>query len=141
VDQACLLRPNYYISNLNSYVDQRALTPALKINNIQFYKHPYLDIMVATNPGSAIHDLWKVWNKLIKTQEEAAIVLSITLDRCRKYSLQSFVYLESPDYLPEEHRLTSAVLSLQEVDNIYVTPTVNPNNYSSEKLFKLFGLV
>jgi hypothetical protein len=121
-------------------VDQKALAPALKINNIQFYKHPYLDIMLATNPVPAIDDLWKVWNTLIKTQEEAAAVLYKTLDQCRKYSLQTLVFLEYTDYLPENHRLTSSVLSLQQVDSIYMTPTVNPMNYSSENLFKLFGI-
>lgn len=122
-------------------MDQKFPTPALKINDIQFYKHPYLDILIATNPASAIHDLWTIWSRLIKTPDDAAEILSVNLDRCRKCSLQSLVYLEHPDYLPEEHRLTSAVLALKQIDNIYMTPSVNPANYAPEKLFKLFGLM
>jgi hypothetical protein len=96
--------------------------------------------MVATSPVPAIDDLWKVWNTLIKNQEEAAGVLYKILDQCRKYSLQTLVFLEYPDYLPENHRLTSSILSLQQVDSIYMTPTVNRMNYSFENLFKLFGI-
>jgi hypothetical protein len=121
-------------------MDQKRLTPASTINRIQFYKHPYLDIMVATNPSSAIHDLWQVWVRHIKTSEDAAIVLSITVDQCRKCNLQTYVYLEYPDYLPEEHRLTFALLSLQAIDKVYSTPKINPTNYSPERFFKLFGL-
>jgi len=121
-------------------MDQKALTPGLVINNIPFYKHPYLDILIATNPTSSINDLWQIWLRLIRTPEDAATVLSITLDRCRKSNLQTYVYLKYPDYLPEANRLTSAVLSLEKVDEIYFTPRVNSANYSSERLFNLFGL-
>ena len=121
-------------------MDQKTLTPDLVVNNIQFYKHPYLDIPIATNPVAAINDLWQIWQRLIKTPEDAAEVLTITLDRCRKCSLQTFVYLKYPDYLPEVHRLASAVLALAQIDEIYFTPVANPANYSSEGLFKLFGL-
>jgi hypothetical protein len=121
-------------------MDQKTLTPDLIINNIQFYKHPYLDILIATNPHSAINDLWQIWLRLIKTAEDAAEVLTITLDRCRKCSFQTLVYIEYPDYLPEVHRLASAVLALEQVDQLYFTPIINSVNYSPERLLNLFGL-
>jgi len=95
---------------------------------------------IATNPTIAINDLWQIWQRLIKTPEDAAEVLTITLDRCRKCTLQTFVYLEYPDYLPEVHRLASAVMALEQVDQLYFTPIVNSANYSTERLFRLFGM-
>lgn len=121
-------------------MDQSTLSPAIKVNGIQFYKHPYLEVVIAINPSAAIHDLWKVWKARIRCREDAEDALFTLLSRCRKCSLQSLIYLEYENFLPENKELTSLILRLNKVDNVCFTPAVNPANYSANKLFDLFEI-
>lgn len=104
-----------------------------------FYKYPYADISVATNPHTAIHDLWSIWKVMIIDDRTAADILQLLVDRCRKTGLQLLLNIESRDTLPEAHRLAVAVLSSDEKDGIFYTPS-SVVAYSDQKLRQLFGL-
>lgn len=119
-------------------MDQKKLTPVKQIKDQTFYKFPYLDILIATVPAEAINDLWKVWAALIKDIETAGLVLQILVDRGRSSGLQIFLYIERLDVLPEDHRLTYAILACDRKENIFYTPFSSGKNYSSQNLKRLF---
>jgi hypothetical protein len=120
-------------------MDQKELTFERQINGIQFYKYPYLDIAIATNPSTAIQDLWKVWKGSIQNQEDAAFLLQRIVDRSRSIGLQVYLFIQSIDRLPEDHRLTTAILSLQQHHNIFSNPP-STATYTAESLVRLLGL-
>lgn len=120
-------------------MDQKELTFERQINGIQFYRYPYLDISIATNPSTAIQDLWKVWKATVRNQEDAAFLLQCIVDRSRSIGLQVYLFIQSIDLLPEDHRLTTAILSLQQHQNIFSNPP-STATYTAEGLVRLLGL-
>lgn len=119
-------------------MDQNELTPVKKINGRVFYKYPYLDILIAIEPSKAITDLWKLWTISIRNVKSAGTILQILVDQGRKAGVQSFLHIESSDMLPEAHRLTSAILSLDTSNGIYYTPKAP--EYSFQKLRRIFDI-
>jgi len=121
-------------------VDQKTLTLERQINGVQFYKYPYLDVAIATNPSTAIQDLWKAWNIQILSQNDAAAFLQCIVDRSRSIGLQIFLYVKFLERLPKAHsRLTEAILSLQKEGDIYSNPS-SGSIYSPDRLDHLIGL-
>jgi len=105
---------------------------------LQFQKFPYLDVMVALEPSTAVNDLSVVIQRHVSDEQSAAFVLQQLVDKARKAGLQVFLSIEYPETtLPEVHRLTSAILSLPQRDNIYFTPAAR--QYHPDKFFRLFG--
>ena len=116
------------------------LQPGRQSNSIQFYRFPYLkEIFIATNPEFAIMDIYELWKAILVDHNSAAIFLQTLVDRSRSVGLQVSVLIENLEFsLPENHRLTFAIQSLQNVEHVYFTPST-ANTSSIQGLFALFG--
>jgi hypothetical protein len=116
------------------------LIPDKKIGELQFYRFPYLELLVAFTPQAASDDLAPLILAIIKDEQTAAVFLQQLIDRGRKAGLQIFLdiaHIETA--LPEVHRLTSAVMSMEKWKDIYITPR-SAMVYNPIELSKLFGL-
>jgi hypothetical protein len=77
---------------------------------------------------------------LVKDEDSAAFVLQKLVDTGRKAGLQIYLEIEEVEYaLPEAHRLSYAVLSLDKWNDLYVTSPTSMA-YDPVKLAGLVGL-
>jgi len=108
-------------------------------NGVQFYKYPFLEIGIATDPVSAIQDLAGAWNTIVNSQEDATVFLQSIVNRGRSVGLQIFLYVEYLGALPASSRLTQTLLSLNNDGKLYSTPAAT-SNYSIEKLKRILNI-
>jgi len=116
------------------------LIPDKKIGELQFYRFPYLELLIAFTPQAAIDDFARIIPAIIKDEQTAAVFLQQLIDRGRKAGLQIFLdvaHIETA--LPEVHRLTSTILSMEKWNDIYISPRP-VMVYNPAELSKLFGL-
>jgi hypothetical protein len=116
------------------------LIPDKKIGELQFYRFPYLELLIAFTPQAASDDLAPIMLTIIKDEQTAAVFLQQLIDKGRKAGLQVFLdiaHIETA--LPEVQRLTSAVMSMEKWKDIYITPRA-AIVYNPIELSNLFGL-
>lgn len=118
----------------------KSFYPQKKIGDLQFYQVPYLEILLGLMPQSAIGDVAMVFRKLVHDEESAATVLQLLIDQGRKACLQCYIIVEHPELsLPEVHRLTNAILSLDFQNEVYCSPKVI-SCYNKTVLLSLFQI-
>ena len=106
---------------------------------MRFYKYPFIDVLIATDPAEVISDLRKVGAGKVKDKASAARFLQLLVDRIRSIGVQLFLYIEEVEFaLPEIGRVSTAIISLENRDKVYYTPPTG-SQYSFEKLQRLVG--